>query len=140
VPPAAALRAVLSVSTAEVSLAAGEDKLAQAGGSPLVLHRNVALYRLAHGSATGQAHQVSGPLRLLVAIASPETDGARSSPMSRTSDRPKPHPRLQPRRQPVTLGKMFHGERRDVTATRRQGRWHRKPRTRHDREQQDASG
>ena len=54
--------------------AAGE--IAEAAGSPLVLHRNVALYRLARGPAAGWARQVRGPLRLLVAIASPETGDA----------------------------------------------------------------
>jgi tetratricopeptide (TPR) repeat protein len=44
-----------------------------AGGSPLVLHRNVALYRLIGGLGAAPAHKVRGPLRLLVAIASPET-------------------------------------------------------------------
>jgi hypothetical protein len=39
--------------------ASGE--IAEAGGSPLVLHRNVALYRLVRGPATGRAHQVRGP-------------------------------------------------------------------------------
>ena len=51
--------------------ASGE--IAEAGGSPLVLHRNVAAYRLVGGLGTAPAHRVRGPLRLLVAIASPET-------------------------------------------------------------------
>ena len=55
----------------EVPEASGE--LAEAGGSPLVLHRNVALYRLVGGLGTVPVHKVRGPLRLLVAIASPET-------------------------------------------------------------------
>ena len=55
----------------EVPEASGE--IAEAGGSPLVLHRNVALYRLVGGLGTAPAHKVRGPLRLLVAIASPET-------------------------------------------------------------------
>ena len=46
------------------------------GGSPLVLHRNVAVYRLVGGLGTAPAHKVRGPLRLLVAIASPETGDA----------------------------------------------------------------
>jgi hypothetical protein len=50
--------------------------VAQAGGSPLVLHRNVALYRQIGGLGTSPAHKVRGPLRLLVAIASPETGDA----------------------------------------------------------------
>ena len=50
--------------------ASGE--IAEAGGSPLVLHRNVAAYRLVSGLGTAPAHKVRGPLRLLVAIASPE--------------------------------------------------------------------
>ena len=41
-----------------------------------MLHRNVALYRLVSGLGTAPAHQVRGPLRLLVAIASPETGDA----------------------------------------------------------------
>ena len=53
--------------------ASGE--VAQLGGSPLVLHRNVALYRLVGGLGTSPAHKVRGPLRLLVAIASPEAGG-----------------------------------------------------------------
>src|SRR5208337_1511585 len=43
---------------------------------PLALHRNVALYRLVAGLGTAPAHKVKGPLRLLVAIASPETGDA----------------------------------------------------------------
>ena len=58
----------------QVPEASGE--IVEVGGSPLVLHRNVALYRLVSGQATGPAHQVRGPLRLLVAIASPETGDA----------------------------------------------------------------
>ena len=46
------------------------------GGGPLVLHRNVAFYRLVGGLGTAPAHKVKGPLRLLVAIASPETGDA----------------------------------------------------------------
>jgi TIR domain/CHAT domain len=55
----------------QVSEAGGEA--ADVGGSPLVPHRNVALYRLIGGLGTAPAHKVRGPLRLLVAIASPET-------------------------------------------------------------------
>jgi tetratricopeptide (TPR) repeat protein len=55
----------------QVPQASGQ--IAEAGGSPLVLHRNVAAYRLITGSGTAPAHRVRGPLRLLVAIASPET-------------------------------------------------------------------
>jgi len=51
--------------------ASGE--IGEAGGGPLVLHRNVAAFRLAGGLGTAAAHKVRGPLRLLVAIASPET-------------------------------------------------------------------
>ena len=54
--------------------ASGE--IAAAGGRPLVLHRNVAAYRLVGGLGTAPAHRVRGPLRLLVAIASPETADA----------------------------------------------------------------
>ena len=58
----------------QVPEASGE--VAQAGGSPLALHRNVALYRQIGGLGTSPAHKVRGPLRLLVAIASPETGDA----------------------------------------------------------------
>ena len=58
----------------QIPEASGE--VADAGGSPLVLHRNVAVYRLVGGLGTTPAHRVRGPLRLLVAIASPETAGA----------------------------------------------------------------
>ena len=58
----------------QVPEASGE--VAEAGGSPLVLHRNVAAYRLVGGLGTAPAHKVRGPLRLLVAIASPETRDA----------------------------------------------------------------
>jgi tetratricopeptide (TPR) repeat protein len=51
-------------------------EIAEVGGSPLVLHRNVAAYRLIGGLGTAPAHKVPGPLRLLVAIASPETADA----------------------------------------------------------------
>jgi tetratricopeptide (TPR) repeat protein len=50
-------------------------EVADIGGSPLALHRNVALYRQVAGQGTSPAHKVKGPLRLLVAIASPETGG-----------------------------------------------------------------
>jgi tetratricopeptide (TPR) repeat protein len=50
-------------------------EVAEVGGSPLVLHRNVALYRLVSGLGTSPAHKVKGPLRVLVAIASPEAGG-----------------------------------------------------------------
>ena len=60
--------------TLQVPEASGE--ITDMGGSPLVLHRNIALYRLAGGLGTAQAYQVRGPLRLLVAIASPETADA----------------------------------------------------------------
>ena len=50
-------------------------QIAEVGG-PLVLHRNVAAYRLVGGLGTAPAHRVRGPLRLLVAIASPETRDA----------------------------------------------------------------
>ena len=58
----------------QVPEASGE--MAEVGGSPLALHRNVALYRLIGGLGTSPAHKVRGPLRLLVAIASPETGDA----------------------------------------------------------------
>ena len=54
--------------------ASGE--IAETGGNALVLHRNVAAYRLVGGLGTAPAHRVRGPLRLLVAIASPETADA----------------------------------------------------------------
>ena len=58
----------------QVPAASGE--ISEAGGGPLVLHRNVAAYRLIGGLGTAPAHKVRGPLRLLVAIASPETQDA----------------------------------------------------------------
>jgi hypothetical protein len=59
----------------QVPEASGE--VAPAGtGSPLALHRNVAVYRLVGGPGTAPAHKVPGPLRLLVAIASPESGDA----------------------------------------------------------------
>jgi hypothetical protein len=44
------------------------EEIAEPGGSPLVLHRNVAAYRLADGLGTAPAYKVRGPLRLLVAM------------------------------------------------------------------------
>ena len=41
-----------------------------------MLHRNVAVYRLVGGLGPAPARRVRGPLRLLVAIASPETGDA----------------------------------------------------------------
>ena len=58
----------------QIPEASGE--VAEVGGSPLVLHRNVAVYRLISGLGASPAHKVRGPLRLLVAIASPETRDA----------------------------------------------------------------
>jgi hypothetical protein len=58
----------------QVPQASGE--VAETGGSPLVLHRNVAADRLVGGLGTAPAHRMRGPLRLLVAIASPETADA----------------------------------------------------------------
>ena len=58
----------------QVPEASGE--VAEVGGSPLVLHRNVAVYRLISGLGTSPAHKIRGPLRLLVTIASPETPDA----------------------------------------------------------------
>jgi tetratricopeptide (TPR) repeat protein len=52
------------------------DATADLGERPLVLQRSVALYRLAGGLGPSPAHNIKGPLRLLVAIASPETGGA----------------------------------------------------------------
>jgi tetratricopeptide (TPR) repeat protein len=52
---------------------AGE--VAEAGGSPLVLHRNVAMYRQLSDPGVAPVHKVRGPLRLLVVIASPDTGG-----------------------------------------------------------------
>ena len=50
--------------------------MAEAGGGPLVLHRNVAFYRQVAGAGVSAVHRVRGPLRLLVAIASPDTADA----------------------------------------------------------------
>jgi hypothetical protein len=58
----------------QVPEASGE--VAELGGGPLAVHRNVALYRLVAGLGVSPAHKVRGPLRLLVAIASPETGDA----------------------------------------------------------------
>ena len=58
----------------QVPEASGE--IAEVGGSPLVLHRNVAVYRLVGGPGAAPVHKVRGPLRLLVAIASPEAGDA----------------------------------------------------------------
>ena len=55
-----------------LQLPEASGEVAEVGGSPLVLHRNVAAYRLIGGLGTAPAHKVPGPLRLLVAIASPE--------------------------------------------------------------------
>jgi tetratricopeptide (TPR) repeat protein len=54
--------------------ASGE--VAQVGGHPLALHSAVALYRLISGPGMTPARKIKGPLRLLVAIASPETKNA----------------------------------------------------------------
>ena len=51
-------------------------EVAEAGGGPLVLHRNVAFYRQVSGAGVSAVHRVRGPLRLLVAIASPDTADA----------------------------------------------------------------
>src|SRR5206468_582790 len=59
-----------------LQLPEASGEVAEAGGGPLVLHRNVAAYRLVGGLGTAPAHKVRGPLRLLVAIASPETADA----------------------------------------------------------------
>jgi hypothetical protein len=58
----------------QVPEASGE--VAEVGGEPLVLHRNVAAYRLVGAAGAAPAHKVRGPLRLLVAIASPEAADA----------------------------------------------------------------
>ena len=50
-------------------------EVAEEGGSPLVLHRNIAFYRQQGIPGVTAVHKVRGPLRLLVAIASPETGG-----------------------------------------------------------------
>ncbi|MDQ3879843.1 MAG: TIR domain-containing protein, partial [Chloroflexota bacterium] len=46
----------------------------EVGGTPLVLHRSVALFREVASARAVVAHKVPGPLRVLVAIASPESD------------------------------------------------------------------
>ena len=51
-------------------------EVAEAGEAPLVLHRNIAFYRQVAGVGASPVHKVRGPLRLLVAIASPETADA----------------------------------------------------------------
>jgi tetratricopeptide (TPR) repeat protein len=47
-----------------------------AGGTALAVHRNVALFRGVAGRGPVAAHKVRGPLRMLVAIASPESQNA----------------------------------------------------------------
>ena len=59
-----------------LQLPEASGEITEAGGRSLVLHRNVAAYRLIGGPGTAPAHKVRGPLRLLVAIASPETADA----------------------------------------------------------------
>jgi len=49
-----------------------DGTVAVAGGTPLALHRNVALFREVAGLGAVAAYKVRGPLRILVAIASPE--------------------------------------------------------------------
>lgn len=51
------------------------DGAAAVMGPPLVLHPNVELYRALAGLGPAPAVQVPGPLRVLVAIGSPETEG-----------------------------------------------------------------
>ena len=55
--------------------AGGEGSTAAVMGPPLVLHPNVELYRALSGLGPSPAVQVPGPLRVLVAIGSPETAG-----------------------------------------------------------------
>ncbi len=44
-----------------------------AGGMPLALHPNIAVYRSSQGARRAPDHKVRGPLRILVAIGSPES-------------------------------------------------------------------
>ncbi|MGH2941190.1 MAG: tetratricopeptide repeat protein [Solirubrobacteraceae bacterium] len=46
------------------------------GGTALAVHRNVSLFRAVAGHGPTAAHKVRGPLRILVAIASPESQNA----------------------------------------------------------------
>ncbi len=58
----------------ELLLLPGPDGVvAAAGSTPLALHRNVALFRLADGHRAATAYKVRGPLRMLAVIASPES-------------------------------------------------------------------
>jgi tetratricopeptide (TPR) repeat protein len=50
-----------------------DGSVAAVGGTPLVLHHNVALYRTVGGLGAVAAYKVRGPLRILVVIASPES-------------------------------------------------------------------
>ncbi|MGZ8634310.1 MAG: CHAT domain-containing protein, partial [Solirubrobacteraceae bacterium] len=50
-----------------------DGTVAAAGATALALHRNVALYRAVGGLGAVAAYKVRGPLRILVAIASPES-------------------------------------------------------------------
>ncbi len=50
-----------------------DGKVAAAGGTPLALHRNVALFRQLEPRSTVAAYKVRGPLRILAVIASPES-------------------------------------------------------------------
>lgn len=50
-----------------------DEMLGNSDGTPLALHRNVCVYREVDGARAVAAHKVRGPLRILVAIASPES-------------------------------------------------------------------
>lgn len=56
-----------------LQLPSGDGEVAERGAVPLVLHGNVAMYRDVARPAAAKAYKVRGPLRILVAIASPES-------------------------------------------------------------------
>ncbi|MGH8885229.1 MAG: tetratricopeptide repeat protein, partial [Egibacteraceae bacterium] len=51
-----------------------DGSVPEVGGTPLVLHRNVAVYRSAPDLGPTPAHKIRGPLRILAVIGSPEAN------------------------------------------------------------------
>jgi hypothetical protein len=51
-----------------------DGSVPEVGGTPLVLHRNLAVYRSAPDLGPTPAHKIRGPLRILAVIGSPETN------------------------------------------------------------------
>ena len=54
-------------------LPAPDGAVPEVGGTPLVLHRNLAVFRAVSGLGPTPAYKIKGPLRILVAIGSPES-------------------------------------------------------------------